>query len=266
MQMSPGNLEKTRPSAHSAMGAFAGLNVRPIEVVRRRERRFDLPAGNPPRSLKFHNEGATMSGTNWQLSGEYMESCNCDYLCPCIFTNPQAEVTYDHCTAALIFRIDNGHFGAIKLDGLCFALVIRSGKIMASGNWIFAGVVDAKAGSAQRQALAAIVGGQAGGPPGMIRANLVSDFRGIEYKPIDFQIEGLKRTVSIPDILSFEIEGVASRNGSGQPFYIDNTAHPANRRLALARARELHVPGFGLGLDISGKGNNGHFAPFAWAA
>ena len=32
----------------------------------------------------------TMSGTNWQISGEYMESCNCDYLCPCIYTNPQA--------------------------------------------------------------------------------------------------------------------------------------------------------------------------------
>ena len=207
-----------------------------------------------------------MSGTNWQLSGEYMESCNCDYLCPCIYTNPQAEVTYDHCTAALIFRIDNGHSGGITLDGLCFALVIRSGKVMADGNWVFAGVVDAQANDAQRQALSAIVSGQAGGPPGMIRSNLVSDFRGVEFKPIDFRIEGLKRAVSIPDILSFEIEGVASRNRSGEPFYIDNTAHPAGRRLALARAKELHVQGFGLGLDMVGKGNNGHFAPFAWAA
>jgi hypothetical protein len=207
-----------------------------------------------------------MSGGNWQLSGQYMESCNCDYLCPCIYTNPQGEVTHDHCTAALIFRIDKGQSGGISLDGLCFALVIRSGKVMADGNWVFAGVVDAKADDAQRQALSAIVSGQVGGPPGMIRSNLVSDFRGVEFKSIDFRIEDLKRTVSIPDILSFEIEGVASRNRSGEPFYIDNTAHPAGRRLALARTRELHVQGFGLGLDMVGKGNNGHFAPFAWAA
>jgi hypothetical protein len=207
-----------------------------------------------------------MSGTNWQLSGEYMESCNCDYLCPCIYTNPQGEVTFDHCTAALIFRIDRGHFGATDLDGLCFALVIRSGKVMADGNWIFAGVVDARANDAQRQVLSAIVSGEAGGTPGMIRANLVSDFRGVEFKPIDFRLEGLKRGVSIPDILSFEIEGVASRSRGGEPLYIDNTAHPANRKLALARASELHVQGFGLGLDMVGKGNNGHFAPFAWAA
>jgi hypothetical protein len=207
-----------------------------------------------------------MAGTNWQISGEYMESCNCDYLCPCIYTNPQAEVTHDHCTAALIFRIDKGRHGDVDLGGLCFALVLRSGKVMADGNWVFAGVVDERANAAQRGALSAIVSGEVGGPPGMIRSNLVSDFRGVEFKPIAFGIDGLKRSVSIPDIVSFEIEGVPSRNRSGEPFYIDNTAHPAGARLALARTGELHVRGFGLNLDMAGKGNNGHFAPFAWAA
>ena len=106
-----------------------------------------------------------MVETKWSIRGEYMESCNCDYLCPCIYTNPQAPVTYDHCTAALVFRIDEGSCGDTKLDGLKFALVIRSGKVMADGDWIFAGVVDERADDAQRQALAAIVGGEAGGPP-----------------------------------------------------------------------------------------------------
>ena len=207
-----------------------------------------------------------MAEQKWTMRGEYMESCNCDYLCPCIYTNPQAPVTYDHCVAALVFRIDVGSYGDTKMDGLKFALVIRSGKVMADGNWVFAGVVDEEAGEAQRQALTAIVGGQAGGPPAVIRENLVSDFRGIVYKPIEFVMDGLKRSVVIPDVLSFEIEGVASRNRSGEPFYIDNTAHPAGRRLALARATKLHMNGFGLDLDLAAKGNNGHFAPFNWAA
>ncbi|MBV9201644.1 MAG: DUF1326 domain-containing protein [Alphaproteobacteria bacterium] len=207
-----------------------------------------------------------MAEQKWTMRGEYMESCNCDYLCPCIYTNPQAPVTYDHCVAALVFRIDVGSYGDTKMDGLKFALVIRSGKVMADGNWVFAGVVDEEADEAQRQALTAIVGGQAGGPPAVIRENLVSDFRGIVYKPIEFVMDGLKRSVVIPDVLSFEIEGVASRNRSGEPFYIDNTAHPAGRRLALARATKLHMNGFGLDLDLAAKGNNGHFAPFNWAA
>ncbi len=207
-----------------------------------------------------------MSGTTWQLSGEYMESCDCDYLCPCVYTNPQEGATNDNCHAVMVFRVDKGHSGGVDLSGLCFALVIRSGKVMADGNWVFAGVVDERADDAQRAALAAIVSGQAGGPPGMIRTNLVGDFRGVEFKPIDFRLSGLKRGVTIPDVLSFEIEGVGSRNKSGEPYYLDNVGHPASRRLALARASELHIPGFGLGLDMVGKGNNGHFSPFAWAA
>ena len=207
-----------------------------------------------------------MPEPNWSLRGEYMESCNCDYLCPCVYTNPQGPVTYDHCTAVLVFRIDEGRSGTVRLDGLKFALVIRSGKVMADGNWIFGVVVDAAADPAQRQALSAIAGGEAGGTPGVIRQNLVGDFRGVEYKPIDFTISGLTRRVAIPELASFEIEGVASRNRSGDPFYIDNTGHPANRRLALARSKETHVHGFGLDVDLVGLGNNGHFAPFAWAA
>ena len=175
-------------------------------------------------------------------------------------------MTYDHCIAALVFWIDAGKYGNTKLDGLKFALVIRSGKVMADGNWVFAGVVDKRANAAQRRALTAIVSGEAGGPPGLIRDNLVSDFRGVEFKPIEFNMDGLKRSTVIPDVVSFEIEGVAPRNRPGEPLYIDNTAHPASRRLALARSKETHIHGFGLNLDFVGKGNNGHFAPFAWAA
>jgi hypothetical protein len=207
-----------------------------------------------------------MPEQKWTMRGEYMESCNCDYLCPCIYTNPQGPATYDHCTAVMAFRIDEGSCGAVPLAGLKFALVIRSGKVMADGDWVFAGVVDASADPAQRQALAAIFGGEAGGPPGFIRQNLVGDFRGVEFKPIDFTIEGYKRRVAIADIAAFEIEGVLSRNRSAEPYYIDNTGHPANRRLALARSNATRVQGFGLDLDLAGKGNNGHFASFSWSA
>ena len=64
----------------------------------------------------------------------------------------------------------------------------------------------------------------------------MSDFRGVAYKPIHVVADGLRRAVEIPDVLAFEIAGVASRNGSGEPLYLDNTSHPAGRRLALARA------------------------------
>ena len=203
--------------------------------------------------------------STWKLNGQYMESCNCDYLCPCIYTNPQAPVTHDHCYAMMLYNIEQGHHDDTDLGGLSFAFVIRSGKVMADGNWIFAGVVDEKASDAQRAALSAIVSGQAGGTPGMIRDNLVGDFRGIEFKPMSFSIDGLKRIATVADVFEFEIDGVPSRNNSGNPYYLDNTSHPANTRLALARTKSLNIEGFGLSLAMTDKGNNGHFAPFSWA-
>ncbi len=92
----------------------------------------------------------------------------------------------------------------------------------------------------------------------------MSEFRGVEFKPIDFTMDGLKRSAEIPGVFEYKIEGVASRNGGGEPYYLDNTGHPANRRLALARTKSLIVKGFGLALEMIGKGNNGHNAPFAW--
>jgi len=206
-----------------------------------------------------------MAGAKWKISGEYMESCNCDYLCPCIFTNPQAGATHDQCTSLQIYRIDQGQFDDVKLDGLAFALIIRSGKVMVEGNWIFAGVVDAAGSEAQRNALTRIVSGEVGGPPQRVRNTLVGDFRGVEARAITFTRDGLKRSTAIAGVLEFAIEGVPSRLGNGEPYYLDNVAHSAGRRLALARSTETHIHSFGLDLDMSGQGNNGHYAPFAWA-
>ena len=205
-----------------------------------------------------------MPEDTWSLRGEYMETCNCDYLCPCIYTNPQGPATHDNCTAAMVFRIDDGRSGAMRLDGLSFAFLIRSGRVMADGNWIFGVILDERADPLQRRVLGAIASGESGGPPGVIRKNLVGDFRGVEFRPVEIVLDGHSRRVRIPDLLSFEIAGVLSRNRSGEPYFIDNTGHPANRRLALARATEARVHAFGLDLDLMGRGNNGHFAPFAW--
>src|SRR6266581_1839069 len=137
-------------------------------------------------------------------------------------------------------------------DRICFFFSSRRRHTRWTGDWssdVCSSDLDEKANDAQRQALAGIASGKSGGPPQMIRDNLVSDFRGVEFRRIDFTAEGLRRATEIPGILAFEIEGVASRNRSGEPFYIDNTAHPANRRLALARASKIEVAGFGLNLS-----------------
>ena len=53
----------------------------------------------------------------WQISGEYMETCNCAFLCPCIVTNLQGRPTEGDCKAALGMHIETGNKDGVSLDG-----------------------------------------------------------------------------------------------------------------------------------------------------
>ena len=75
----------------------------------------------------------------WELTGEYFETCSCDYLCPCIFTNLSGKPTKGWCVFAMVFQIQRGRFGSEALDGLSFAVVGRTpgtltGIIVVGGN------------------------------------------------------------------------------------------------------------------------------------
>jgi hypothetical protein len=204
-----------------------------------------------------------MAKIAWQLGGDYFETCSCTYVCPCVPTNLAGQPTKGHCYFAFVFHIDRGRYGNAALDGLNFAVVGHTPGVMAHGNWSVGLITDARATKEQQDALTAVVSGQAGGPMAAL-APLIGKFLGVEAKPIQYQKNGLTRSVSIPGALDQAVEGVVSPAKPGEPLYIDNTLHPANPRLALARSVRSHLNAFGLRWDdVSGQ-NNGHFAPFSW--
>ena len=60
-------------------------------------------------------------------------------------------------------------------------------------------------------------------------------------------------------------EGLPSAVAPGQAIGVDNTAHPVNSRLSLAKATRSRFHVFGIDWDDATGTRNGHFAPFAWA-
>jgi hypothetical protein len=202
--------------------------------------------------------------TTWSIAGEFAEACSCDFLCPCITSNLSAPATQGFCTFSMTYRIDDGRFGATRLDGVCFSIIAQSKAVMAEGSWVLGVVIDKAANDAQADALAKIAGGQAGGPIAALLP-LVAEFRGIERRAISFEQNGLQRNVSISGVLEQQIDGVPSLVASGEPLAIDNSPHPANSRLALARAAKYVVSCFGLSWDNRGESRNAHFAPFNWS-
>ena len=43
---------------------------------------------------------------SWQMTGEYFETCSCDYVCPCILTNMAGKPSKGWCNFAMVFHID----------------------------------------------------------------------------------------------------------------------------------------------------------------
>ena len=205
-----------------------------------------------------------MANTSWQASGEYFETCNCDYLCPCVPSNLTGKQTHVFCNFAMVFHINQGRYGDAKLDGLNFVAIGHApGPSMSDGNISVGLIVDERATPAQRDALTAIGSGQGGGPMAAL-GPLITKMLGIEFKPIHFEKKDMGRSVSIPGVLDQTVEGVASASKAGEPLFLDNGAHPANARLALAKATQSHLHVFGIDWDQTDGKNNGHFAPFSW--
>ena len=201
----------------------------------------------------------------WRIEGQYMETCNCSVVCPCIGSYLTASPTEGDCKAALALRIDKGEKDGVRLDGMSFIVLLHSPKAMAEGNMTVGLIVDERASEKQVQAIADIATGAAGGPMAAL-APLVGKVAGVEKRPIRFEKDGLKYSVRAGELIDQALEGVPGPARPGEPIYLDNTCHPVNSRLALAKATRGKFNAFGIRWDDSSGTRNGHFAPFAWSA
>ena len=202
---------------------------------------------------------------SWNITGQYMETCNCAFLCPCITSNLTARPTEGDCKAAVTMRIDQGAKDGVKLDGLAFVVMMHAPGAMADGNITVGLIVDDAASEQQVEAISAIATGAAGGPMAAL-GPLVGRIAGVERRPIQFEIDGLNRSVRAGELVDQSCEGIASGADPAQALCVDNTVHPANSRLSLARATRSKFSVFGIDWNDSTGTRNGHFAPFSWAS
>jgi hypothetical protein len=196
----------------------------------------------------------------WNISGRYVETCNCDYLCPCPLTG-LAQSTHGFCIFAMGFEVERGSYNGASLDGRSFVVVGHTPGNMGEGNWKVGLLVDDGADDVQREALTAIVSGQAGGPMANL-APLIGEFAGVETAAIRIEGNNGRWSVTAGSFVDESLEGVSGLGG--EQMYLDGTGHPASTKLALANAKKSHVHAFGIDWDQDDGKNNGHFAPFDW--
>jgi hypothetical protein len=136
------------------------------------------------------------SSTQWTMELEYLQSCNCDYGCPCNFN---ALPTYGNCEALLAYHVLKGNFGETNLDDVTFAWGLWWPKAIHMGDGIGALYVDSKVSPEQVSAIENIISGKYGGGvfaifPTTFKTTLPTKIAKIDfhYDPYDgwFTVEG----------------------------------------------------------------------------
>lgn len=138
-----------------------------------------------------------MPTTAWEFEAEYIQSCNCDYGCPCNFNGYP---TYDNCEALVAYRVRHGRFGATKLDGVVFALALWWPGAIHEGNGIGRVYVDRSASPDQLRAIDQIGSGKQGGGAFEVYAKTLREAYPTETAKIEFVYDGHKSW--------FKVEGV----------------------------------------------------------
>lgn len=94
--------------------------------------------------------------TPWEIKAISFGNCNCDYGCPCQFN---ALPTHGSCEAAVCMRVDEGHYGDTRLDGLHMGGIFWWPGPVHEGKGRCQPLVDQNADEAQRTALLTIMSG-----------------------------------------------------------------------------------------------------------
>jgi len=201
---------------------------------------------------------------SWQVSGQYYETCSCDFVCPCILGQMAVKPSKESCTFAMAFQIERGRYEAVSLDGLGFIVLGLTPEAMGKGNWSVGLLADERASVEQRDAITAIASGAAGGPMAAL-SGLIGTFLGVQSAPIRFNRSGATWSVIAPNFVDMAAAGARGINpGATEPLHLDHTGHPAADRFALAHASKSHVHALGLDWDDVSGTNNGQYAPFSW--
>ena len=102
----------------------------------------------------------------WRVAGAYLESCNCDAICPCRMVDGVVggRSTHGVCFGLLGWRIDDGHADGLHLAGLGVALACRYDDDEPGSPWTIVLYVDERGDETQRAALEEIFLGGRGGP------------------------------------------------------------------------------------------------------
>ena len=176
----------------------------------------------------------------WKIEGQYFENCSCDVPCPCT-VSLDLGADLDRCNAFLVFQVESGEVDGVDVSGLTVAAIADTPKVMSEGNWRLGVLIDDNASDEQAEKLAAVFGGQLGGPMEAL-GPLVGEQLGVERVPMEVSHDNGTHRIKLGDGDEVEVqEIVAFGREDGQPARLTSIFHPAGDDLTIAKATKSQV-------------------------
>lgn len=139
----------------------------------------------------------TSKKVTWEFDADFIDTCNCDWGCPCTFNAPP---TMGNCVGFSAWHIRKGHFDGTRLEGVRFAAAAWWPGPINQGNGVAAVYIDRKATPEQRKAIEAITSGQNGGGFFGILPLVIAKWHPAKVVPIEMKVDGPNSWVRIQGI------------------------------------------------------------------
>jgi hypothetical protein len=190
--------------------------------------------------------------TAWRMHGDVMEACSCATTCPCNFGSDPIPLP---CEVVLGWRIEEGHYGNTRLDGLSAVLYARIPGNVFQGNWTVGVYLDLRASQQQAEALGDIFAGNVGGWPAMLRP-LIGNLLAAKQVPIQFQTVDGEHRITVPGLLEVGTERVPNPMPGQLPLdpKVTDLAVPFYTGSAsVRRSRTLRLSDPGMSFQYTGR-------------
>ncbi|MDX1747390.1 MAG: DUF1326 domain-containing protein [Halobacteriales archaeon] len=164
----------------------------------------------------------------WTITGDYLEACNCDVACQCIWMEPPDDGV---CTVSLAWHIQEGSYGDVDLGGLnatWLASCEDGNPFDPDVTWPLVVLLDERADDDQRAALEDVFAGRAGGIFG-VAVETHAESVEVATAPFAFDRTGGEFSLEIGDWVSVEAveqNGVLGELGRVSP-------HPFTKSLEM---------------------------------
>ena len=142
--------------------------------------------------------------SKWHMKADYVETCNCDFGCPCNFSGFP---TNGFCRALVFFHIQAGNYGNVTLDGIEVVYAVSWPKAIHEGNGTLQLFISNQSDESQRNAIVNIFTGKAKGDgPFALFASTLKYILDSQFVDITAKINGIRSSFSVPGIMDVQLE------------------------------------------------------------